>query len=216
MKRFRVTVAAGLIAAAGITSVLAAGNWSTLPIVGGAAFCTSTSSGVTLPAGQGPYGVVPGSTQGTGNSVCGPSAPIGPSIVTGNELVPADTLLPNSASPQTVTLPMASFNALPLFFITNLSAGTTAITMDNNQGGIIIDSTGTITQTTITMPAAPIDGQQFVLDSNKSITTLVIAPASGQTIATEALTTGLTVSVTAPYGYGYVYHAANLTWYRLR
>ncbi len=83
----------------------AAGNWSTLPVVGDTSFCASTVSGVVLPSGQGPYGVVPGSTQGTGQGICGQTVPAGPPALTGTELIPADTGLANGASPQTVVIP---------------------------------------------------------------------------------------------------------------
>jgi hypothetical protein len=105
---------AGLIVAALVAAPLiawGAGNWSTLPVVGDTSFCGSTVSGVTLPAGQGPYGVVPGSTQGTGQGPCGQTIPAGPPALTGEELIPADTQLANSAPPQTVTIPSSLLGA---------------------------------------------------------------------------------------------------------
>jgi hypothetical protein len=104
-------IAVGLLAAistATITGVIAAGNWSTLPVVGGASYCASTVSGVNLPSSQGPFGVVPGSTQGSGSQgICGQTVPAGPTGVTGVEMIPADTGLANSASPQTAVIPSA-------------------------------------------------------------------------------------------------------------
>jgi hypothetical protein len=99
------------LAVLGIGSGLAyaAGMWSTLPIVGNPSFCASNVSGVGLPASQGPFGIVPGSTQGNSSGICGQTVPAGPPTLTGNELIPADTggqsVGPTGAAPATVTIP---------------------------------------------------------------------------------------------------------------
>lgn len=97
---------------AGAGAAWAGGNWSNLPIVGGASFCGSTVSGVTLPASQGPYGIVPGSTQGTGNGPCQQTIPAGPVADTDSLLVPADTGLAGGAPPQTVVVPSGLLGSL--------------------------------------------------------------------------------------------------------
>lgn len=103
--RFRsLIIAGGLMASAG-SLVWAAGLNATLPVVGAQSFCGSTVSGVQLPAGQGPYGVTPGSTQGTGQGICGQTIPAGPVAVTGEEIIQADTQLPGGQSPQVVGIP---------------------------------------------------------------------------------------------------------------
>jgi hypothetical protein len=110
--RFRsLIIAAGLVAAVPLLG-WAAGLYSTFPVVGGSSFCASNVSGVTLPAGQGPYGVSPGSTQGTGQGICGQTVPAGPTGITGEELIPADTQLANSTPPQTVVIPNAIIGSL--------------------------------------------------------------------------------------------------------
>ena len=76
--------AAALITASSLA--YAAGNWSTLPIVGSASFCASF---VTTFTGQS----------------CGQTVPAGPVGLTGSELIPADTQISNSSPPQTVTIP---------------------------------------------------------------------------------------------------------------
>ena len=68
----------------------AAGMWSTLPVIGGTSYCASNVTGVVLPSSQGPYGQVPGSTQGTGIGICAQTVPAGPSY-TGEETIPVDT-----------------------------------------------------------------------------------------------------------------------------
>lgn len=107
-KRSLALAALGSIAAGAIA--WAAGSFSTLPIVGQPSFCASDVSGVGLPSGQGPFGVVPGSTQGTSSGICGQTVPAGPPFLTGNEAIPADTQLgsvttTNGAPPATVVIP---------------------------------------------------------------------------------------------------------------
>jgi len=99
----RTALAAALIAALGIPFAWSAGIFSTLPLAGGNAVCTSILSGVVLPSGQGPFGISPGSTQGSGFGICGLFEPAGPAI-TGNETFPADTNLAGQAPPQTVRI----------------------------------------------------------------------------------------------------------------
>lgn len=92
---------AALISASALA--YASGNWSTLPVVGSASFCTST---VTMFGGQSCAQVVPG----------------GPVGLTGLELIPADTNIPNEASPQTATIPsslLANFSGTPRNYLDN-------------------------------------------------------------------------------------------------
>ena len=105
LKRYR-SAAIGLGALV-ITSglALAAGLYSTLPIVGGSSFCGSTVSGT------GNLGGLTGQGQGTLGSICGQTIPAGPPALTGSELIPADTQLSGGASPQTVAIPTSLLGA---------------------------------------------------------------------------------------------------------
>lgn len=95
---------AALVAALSLAAPLAPlpaaadGMWPTWSIVGGSAFCGSFVSGVVLPNSQGAYGVVPGSTQGTGSGICGQTVPAGPPSITGEELIPLDINTGGTAS----------------------------------------------------------------------------------------------------------------------
>jgi hypothetical protein len=193
MKR-KILMALGLLALIA-TPVLAAGLWPTLPLVGSAALCSSTSTGVS---GQ----------------VCTTTTPAGPSVVTGSETIPADTNLASGQSPQTVRLPMASLNALPLTYV-DLSAATAsnAFTATVLQGGVVFSSSAALSPTTVFLPASPIDGQQFRLSTNATIATLVVAASGGATVANAP--TAATVSTTGTYGYLFRYRASNTKWYRL-
>ena len=190
---------------------MAAGLYSTLPIVGGASFCASTVSGT------GNLGGITGQGQGTLGSICGQTVPAGPSVVTGNELIPADEPNSNGASPQTVVLTLASLNAMP----TTYSAVFTPATSPNTVivsplvGNLEILGTAALSSTTIQFPASPIDGQQLGVTANQTIATVIMSPQTGQTIDAKAQITAITTSTTGTYGYRFVWRAANTTWYRL-
>jgi hypothetical protein len=90
-----------LIASVGLA--YAAGNWSTLPVVGSPPVCVSTVSGPSFGL-QGNVGGAGATGQGqalTGSN-CQTTIPAGPTALTGEELVPADTGL---QIPATVTIP---------------------------------------------------------------------------------------------------------------
>src|ERR1700731_2273814 len=110
MNKRHLAVAAGVLALVTGGVAYSAGNWSTLPQVGEPSFCASTVSGVASPSNS-PYLQPPGSTQGTGSSICGQTVPAGPLALTGNEILPADTQLTGSAAPQTVTIPVLLFDS---------------------------------------------------------------------------------------------------------
>lgn len=129
MKMTRVGAIAALLASAGLA--WGAGNWSTLPVVGGASFCGSTVTGT------GNLGGVTGQGQGTLGSICGQTIPAGPPGLTGVETVPMDTNLGGGAPPQTVVMPTALLGPLNTHwnrliggdFATNLwQRGTTPLT----------------------------------------------------------------------------------------
>ena len=179
------------------TPVLAAGLWPDFPLVGGSAVCTSTSTGVS---GQ----------------VCTTTTPAGPSIVTGSETIPADTNLSQGQSPQTVRLPMAALNALPVSYVAILpTASTLTSTATSVTGGFIFTGSATLTPTIgVILPPSPIDGQQFRISSTQTINTLNVVGAG--TASVKNAPVSLTPSTTAPYGYGYRYRASDTSWYRMQ
>ena len=203
-----------VIAVLGVTAAYAAGNWSTLPQVGMSSFCASNVSGVTLPTAQGAYGVVPGSTQGTGFGICGQTVPAGPTAVTGSEIIPADTQLTGSAPPQTVAIPMPLM-ASGAYFDNVQSSYTTTATIPNNVNVYMMDTTTTIAGLTLTMPATPINGQVVRVGSVKTITALTMLANAGQTIIGTS-PTALTPSATAAVGYAWVWNSTTTDWERLQ
>jgi hypothetical protein len=194
------------------SAVYAAGNYSMYPVVGGAALCAGTVTGAGAP-----FSGVTGQGQASLGSICPLSIPAGPSVVTGTELVPADTGLAGGASPQSVVLPMAALNALPLTFTSLTPAtATNVITPAATSGGVVILASSALSPTTVYLPSSPIDGQQFRLSSGATIASLTMATAGGSGQSVLNSPTALTASTTAAYGYLFVYHAANTSWARLQ
>lgn len=119
-----VAVAAALVAVSSIA--WAAGLFNGLPIVGSASYCDGQ-----IVAG------VPGTA-----AVCAVTVPAGPPVLTGAEIVPADTLLPNGVAPQTVAIPvqlLANFSGMPRNYLDNGSLniqqrGTGTVTCAQNAG----------------------------------------------------------------------------------
>lgn len=193
------------LAAAGLfiitTLAYAAGMFPDYPIVGGASYCAGSSSSAT--------GSIIGAITGCPNTV-----PAGPTVLSGNELVPADTRLSGGGTPQTVLVQMASLNALPLTYI-NVSASSPLLSAANTDGGVVFISGATITAANITLSSAPITGQQFALSSNRTITTVTITGANvTSSMAGNVAPTALTVTASTTQGYRFVFNGTN--WLRLQ
>jgi len=190
MKR-KLFMALGLLAFVA-TPVLAAGLWPDFPIVGGASYCASTSTGVS---GQ----------------VCTVTVPAGPAALTGSETVPADTNLAQGQPPQTVKVPVTSLASGAYANVSPLTG--TSVVIPNNVSNYLITPAGTIAALTVTMPSAPTDGQVVRISSSQTVTALTLNGASGQTISNAP--TAITISTTATYGYEFIYKASSKIWYRL-
>lgn len=185
----------GLLALAG-ASFSQQGAFPNYPIVGASSYCSSYTNGV-----------------------CTNTVPAGPTVLTGNEQIPANTELANGQSPQNVLITPASLGANPVTFVTVANTGNpSAISSSNLSGGVVFVGTVTITQANITLPSSPINGQQFVLSSNRTITTLVVTAASGDAIASNTNPTILTASTTISNGYRFICRLVSgvCTWSRLQ
>lgn len=195
---FRSAAATLAAIVASVAVALAAGNFSTYPIVGNPAFCSGN-----VIAG------VPGTA-----TVCDSNVPAGPAALTGNELIPADTGLPSGQQPQTVVVPARLLGGGATQFATPLTGA--SLTAAAGETTMLLDPAGTIAALTVTLPAVGglIDGQKWRLASSQTVTALTLTPGSGTTIA-QAPTT-ITVSTTAPYNYEFVYRASTTKWYRLQ
>lgn len=200
----RVTLVASVgVVALGAAIAWAVGLWPNLPIVGGAAYCQSFMMNPTT---------------GLPTTTCnGPTTPAGPTVVTGNELVPADTRLSGGRAPQTVLLSMASLNALPYDYqLLVTGALNYTYTVPNTSGLVEFDmASGPISDVRATAPAAPIDGQRVKINSRVTITAFQFIANTGQTLAATTPTV-LTASTTAPQGYEWFYRSTDAKWYRVQ
>lgn len=191
LKKFGLSLLA--LASVVVATVATAGLWNNFPQVGSARYCITTVNGV-----------------------CQQYVPAGPSIVNGNETIPADTNLSGGIMPQTVKLSLMSLNAAPITF-TDITPGSASYTytLANNSGGMVFESSVTISSVTINAPAAPIDGQQVIIGSNRTITSLAFVANTGQTLSVTTPTV-LTASTTAPQGYKFIYRSSTAKWTRLQ
>lgn len=194
MKRILLSVF-GLLALAGVAysqATVTGGFWPNWPIVGGASYSCGSVNGV---------------------SNC--TVPAGPTAISGNETIPANSGQAGGTQPQNVLLSLASLNALPITVIP-VTTAPAAVTAGNTSGGVLYTSAATITAASITLPAAPINGQQYAISANRTITTLTVAAGGAASIGGNSNPTVLTASTTGPQGYRFYYNAADTSWYRMQ
>lgn len=186
----RILTAIGLTLIAGVA---VAGIWNTTyPIVGGASFCSSLV-----------------------NNVCQTTIAAGPTAVTGNETIPADTNLSQGRAPQTVNMSMRALNAAPITFVTCAAAACGSNTIGNNAGGIMLAYSTTIDSATVVTPLSPMDGQRFSISADHTVSSLTVTANTGSSLSVTTPTV-LTASTTVPQGYEYYYAASTTKWYRVR
>jgi hypothetical protein len=203
--RTRGLLAVGLLAAIS-TAAIAAGNYSTYPIVGGAAFCISNN----------PNSPAVGGTTGQGGTAnCVQTVPAGPPALTGNELIPMDTAAGSGTNPQTVTMSSTWLHAGYKQIVTT---GTT-VTVGAGIQNLILNLAATAMA--VTLPAAPYDNQ-LVTISNAStvVSSFSVAANTGQSLVQGVAPTNLAAqaantAATAQSEVAYVYNLANTSWYRI-
>lgn len=83
------------------------------------------------------------------------------------------------------------------------------ITVANNTSTLLLNPAGTLATGTVTMPAAPFDGQEVRFSSTQIVTTLTVSPNASQTISNAPST------IAAGQGYAWIYHLATTNWFRL-
>lgn len=192
-----------LLAVVGIgLGAAVAQQWSGFQIVGGASYCSSTQNGVCV------------------NTVAA-----GPTTVTGNETIPADTNLSNGQSPQTVKMSMASLNVLPSAFETHPTTASSTI-VSNNVGMLFVTTAAAAKLGySVQLPSSPVDNQKFTLATDRSITGIGFSPNTGQSLNGGTFlggAAGVTLSETSitttagATGLTLMYRLSNTTWYRIQ
>lgn len=86
-----------------------------------------------------------------------------------------------------------------------------AITVANTADTLILEPAGLLATGTVTMAAAPIDGQEFNFTCTQAVTALTIQANAGQTM----LAPFAGVAYVANTGFGWKYLAATTAWYRI-
>lgn len=172
----------------------AQGMFSNLPVVGGAAYCD-------LFAGDG--------------TTCAGSVPAGPTVVTGNERYPADTVLPNGSSPQTVRVPGAAIGVGPYQYNAPLTAA--SITVLPTSRRLMLEPAGTIAALTVVFPAATllVDNQTFGICTTQIVTTLTVTAGSGSTVLNAPTALLVPVATGGASCPEWTYRLSNTSWYRI-
>jgi hypothetical protein len=107
------------------------------------------------------------------------------------------------SSQATWTTPTTNLSALT--FVVAANAG--SHTIGNTSQGVVLEPAAPIATFTVTMPAAPTDGQVAYITTTEVITTLTINANAGQSIAGSA--------ASANGAFTYTYRSSNTTWYRI-
>lgn len=188
-------VALSLLALLGVA--VAGGAFQGYPLVGGlGTTCLSTGNG----------------------GVCNQFWPAGPSVVTGNETIPADTNVQgagSSGNPSTVAIPLAAIGVGPYSYEAPLTG--VSFTVPATTRNLIIEPAGTIATHTVVLPAATalVDNQTFGLCSTQIITALTITPGTGTTVSNTMTATIVPAATGAAACGEWIYRQANTNWYRI-
>lgn len=181
------------IAALVCTCALAVSQqWLPFPILGGASFCASSV-----------------------NASCVQTIPAGP-VMTGLETIPADTNASQGQNPQTVKVPISLLGAGPYQY--SVPVTTNSITILPTTRQVLIEPAGTIAALTFVFPAATLllDGQKLNICTTQIVTTLTTTAGSGTTVLNAPTALLVPVATGAASCPGWIYRAANTSWYRIQ
>lgn len=179
-----------------ISGFALAGIWNnTFPIIGGASYSC-----------------------GSVNAVSNCTIAAGPTVLTGSELIPADTGLASGQNPQTALIPVGRLGAGPTTY--NTPVTTDSVTITNNTRRLIITPAGTIAAFTLVFPASTTltaaDGQLFGFCTTQIVTTLTITAGAGTTISNGPTAMLVPVATGGASCVEWIYRLSNTTWYRVQ
>lgn len=189
-------IATALAALIAFPALSIAGFWNNAwPIVSGGSYCAGYSTG-------------------TSGQVCVTTVPAGPTAMTGNELVPADTGLASGQSPQSVLFKPATLGAGPYQYAAPLTGA--SLTLTAQQRRLVLQPAGTIAALTVVFPAATglTDNQLMGLCSTQIVTALTLTAGAGTTILNGPTALAVPPATGAGTCYEWVYRAENTSWYR--
>lgn len=112
-----------------------------------------------------------------------------------------------------------SFSALFNFLTANVLDFTQAsvqvpltgfsITVADKSQVLTLNPAGTLATGTVKMPVTAYDGQAVYVNSTQTVTSLTVSPSGTDTLKNAPTT------IAAGTGFGYYYHAATTTWFRI-
>jgi hypothetical protein len=154
------------------------------------------------------------------NGVCNQYRPAGPTAVTGDETLPADTNLTGGQNPQTVRMPIVSLGGGLLDIEAPLTGATLTVTPETRQ--LIVNPAGTIATLTVNLPAAsstfPYNGQRVGICGTQVVTALTLGGGTGNTFNPTQPTAMLVPVVTgAASCFEFIYSKTSATagvWFR--
>lgn len=196
--KFRILAVAAALALLFVAPVAIAGFWNnSWPIISGASYCAGYSTGTT---GQ----------------VCVTTVPAGPTVVTGNELIPVDTALSSGQSPQSALMKVLSIGGGATQYSAPLTGTTTTVANTTRQ--VIIEPAGTIAAHTITLPTAAslTDGQRLGFCTTQIVTALTVTAGSGTTVMNAPTAMLVPVATGAASCVEWIYVTAHTKWYRVQ
>lgn len=157
--------------------------------------------------------------------VCNQYRPAGPSAITGNETIPADTNLTGGQNPQTVRIDINSLGVGATTVNTTTGTGQNPV-VTNGVSNYIYAGAGTATFATFTLPSTPTNGQRLcIYNAGSGILTLtsVVVGTVGQVFVQGAAPTSIPVQVASGAqatvtnaGVCWQYQTSNTTWYRIQ
>lgn len=175
-----------LIAFGSIAIGQGTGFWGNFPIIGGAAYCSSSN-----------------------NNSCVNTVPAGPAL-TGNETFPVDTNA--SSMPATAKMKVSAAGIGPYTYNAPLTGA--AVEVVANTRRLVLNPAGTIATLTVRLPPTPVDGQLFGLCTTQIVTALTILGAGTQTVKNAPTALLVPVATGAGSCVEWMYRTTDTSWYR--
>lgn len=97
----------------------------------------------------------------------------------------------------------------PLVYTYNAPAAAASLTIGNGVQALVLEPAGVIATLTVTMAAAPKDGETVIISTTQTITALTLSPNGGQTIVNPVTALAANAFVR------YLYRASSSKWYRI-
>lgn len=130
------------------------------------------------------------------NGRCTSWRPAGPTALTGEETIPADTNAANGANPQTIRIPVTGVGGGKL--VVAVPVTTDVINVDAQTRQLIVNPAGTIAALTVNLPAASatmVNGQRVGLCGTQIVTALTMGAGTGNSFGSTVTSQAMLVPV---------------------